>query len=394
MSFGRHLRDEWLLDQSITYLNHPTVGATPRRVLDAQRAIMAEAERQPSRFQLRELTDHIVGHWRPDKPRLRVAADGVAAFINARGEDVVFVDNTTAGANAVLRSFPFAPGDEVLISELCYGGVARAATYAARERGARVATVEMPQPLDPVAVADAFVAAVTPRTRIAIVEHIVADAAVILPLEDIARRLKARGVAVLADGAHAPGAVVLDVPSLGVDWYIANLHKSAFVPRSSGFLWATPERQAGLHPTVISWGLDEGFTAEFDLVGTRDASAHLAAPAAFAFIDAFGLDRILAYNHGLAWNGARMLAQTWGTSFDTPDALIPTMASVPLPESLGTTRDAAGTLRDALLFEDQIEVGVHAWRGQLYVRVAAQMYNDMDDYARLAAAVLKRGGSR
>ena len=252
----------------------------------------------------------------------------------------------------------------------------------------------MPQPLDPATVADAFVAAVTPNTRLAIVEHIVADAAVILPLEDIARRLKARGVAVLADGAHAPGAVALDVPSFGVDWYIANLHKSAFVPRSSGFLWAARDRQAALHPTVISWGLDEGFTAEFDLVGTRDASAHLAAPAAFAFIDSFGFDRILAYNHGLAWNGARLLAQKWGTSFDTPEALIPTMATVPLPESLGTTRDAAGTLRDALLFEDQIEVGVHAWRGRLYVRVAAQIYNDLDDYERLAAAVLTRGGSR
>ena len=393
MFFGRHLRDEWLLDQSITYLNHPTVGATPRRVLDAQRAIQAEAERQPSRFQLRELTEHIVGHWRPEKPRLRVAAESVAAFVKARGEDVVFVDNTTAGANAVLRSFPFAPGDEVLISELCYGGVAKAAAYATRERGAVVTTVPVTPPLQPDAITDAFMAAVTPRTRIAIVEHIAADAAVILPLREIAQRMKARGVAVLADGAHAPGALALDVPSLGVDWYIANLHKSAFVPRSSGFLWATPERHTGLHPTVISWGLDEGFTAEFDLVGTRDASAHLAAPAALAFIDSFGFDRILAYNHGLAWSGARLLAQTWGTSFDTPEVLIPTMASVPLPESLGTTRDAAGTLRDALLFEDQIEVGVHAWRGQLYVRVAAQIYNDMDDYERLAAAVLKRAGA-
>ena len=227
---------------------------------------------------------------------------------------------------------------------------ADAATLAAR--------FMMPPPLRADAMADAFVAAVSSHTRIAIVDHIAAEAAVILPLADIARRVKARGVAVLADGAHAPGAVALDVPALGVDWYVANLHKSAFVPRSSGFLWAAPDRQTGLHPTVISWGLDEGFTKEFDSVGTRDASAHLAAPAALAFIDSFGLEAILAHNHALAWNGARMLAQTWGTSFDTPEALIGTMASVPLPESLGTSRDDAARLRDALLFEDQIEVGV------------------------------------
>lgn len=394
MLFGRHLRDEWFLDPSITYLNHPTVGATPRRVLAAQHAIQVEAERQPSRFQLRELSEHIVGHWRPEKPRLRVAADAVATFVNARGEDIVFVDNTTAGANAVLRSFPFAPGDEILVSELCYGGVARAAAYAARDRGAVVTIVPVEPPARPDAIADAFVAAVSPRTRLAIVEHIVADAAVILPLADIARRLKAKDVAVLADGAHAPGAIALDVPSYGVDWYIANLHKSAFVPRASAFLWTPPDRQPALHPTVISWGLDEGFTAEFDLVGTRDASAHLAAPSAFSFIDSFGLDRILAHNHELAVNGARFLAEKWGTSFDTPEAIVPTMASVPLPASLGTTRDDAGTLRDALLFEHNIEVGVNAWRGHLYTRVAAQIYNDMDDYDRLAAAVLERGGKR
>ena len=392
MTFGRHLRDLWLLDPAITYLNHPTVGATPCRVLDAQRAIQDEAERQPSRFHLRELTEHVVGHWRPEKPRLRVAADAVAAFVNARGEDLVFVDNTTAGANAVLRSFPLAPGDEVLVSELSYGGLVKAATYAARERGAVVTTVPMPPPLRADAMADAFVAAVSSHTRIAIVDHIAAEAAVILPLADIARRVKARGVAVLADGAHAPGAVALDVPALGVDWYVANLHKSAFVPRSSGFLWAAPDRQTGLHPTVISWGLDEGFTKEFDSVGTRDASAHLAAPAALAFIDSFGLEAILAHNHALAWNGARMLAQTWGTSFDPPEAMIGTMASVPLPESLGTSRDDAARLRDALLFEDQIEVGVSTWRGRMYTRVAAQIYNDMDDYEHLAAAVLRRAG--
>ena len=392
MIFGRHLRDEWLLDQSITYLNHPTVGATPRRVLDAQHAIHVETERQPSRFQLRELTEIVVGHWRPEKPRLRAAAEAVAAFVHARGEDLVFVDNTTAGANAVLRSFPLAPGDEVLVSELSYGGVVNAAKYAARERGASVSTMPMPSSFTDEAIADAFSAAITSRTRIAIVEHIAPEAAIILPVAEIAARLKARGVAVLVDGAHAPGAIALDVPSLGVDWYVANLHKWAFVPRSSGFLWAAPDRQAGLHPAVISWGLDQGFTAEFDLTGTRDASAHLAAPAAFAFIDSFGLDQILAHNHALVWDAVRLLTERWGTSFNTPESLIGPMATVPLPDGLGTSRDDAGRLRDSLLFEDHIEVPVLSWRNRLHVRVSAQIYNDMGDVERLASAVDARIG--
>lgn len=381
---------EWYLDPAITYLNHPTVGATPKRVLEAQQAIVIEAERQPSRFQLRELTSIIVGHWRPEKPRLRVAADAVAAFVGARGEDLVFVDNTTSGINAVFHSFPLAQGDDLLVSELSYGGVVNAARFVTRQRGASLTTVQMPSVLRADAIADAILAAVTPRTRLALLEHIIPEAALVLPVAEIAARLKARGVATVVDGAHAPGAIALDVPSIGADYYVANLHKSAFVPRSSGFLWAAPERQAGLHPPVISWGLDQGFTDEFDLAGTRDASAHLAAPAALAFIESFGLQRILDYNHALVWKGSHLLAERWGTTFDTPESMVGTMASVPLPASLGSTREDGARVRDWLLFENNIEVGINVWRGQLRVRVAAQIYNDLDDFERLAAAVAVR----
>ena len=391
MTFGRHLLDEWLLDPAITYLNHPTVGATPRRVLVAQRIIQDEIERQPSRFLLRELSGVIVGAWRPERPRLRAAADRVAAFVGARGDDLVFVDNTTTGVNGVLRSFPFEPGDEILVSDLAYGGVVLAATFAARERGATVRTVAIPTPYSPEGIADAFEQAAGPRTRIAIVDHIAAEAAIVLPLADIASRLRRRGVFVLADGAHVPGALPLDISSLGVDWYVANLHKWAFVPRSSGFLWVDPQRQAGLHPAVISWGLDQGMTMEFDLVGTRDPSPYLAAPAALSFIDELGgLQAIHAYTHDLSWRGARLLAERWGTPLDTPRALVGPMASVMLPAQLGSTREEAALVRDALLFEDNIEVQVHVTRGRLHARVSAQIYNDMSDYERLAEAVRRR----
>lgn len=392
MTFGHALRSEWLLDPDITYLNHGTVGATPRRVLEEQHAIVMEAERQPSRFQLRELTGIIVGAWRPEKPRIRQAADAVAAFVGARGEDLVFVDNATSGVNAVLQSFPLAPGDDVLVNELNYGGCVNAARLVTRTRHASLTTVEMPPALRADAIADVIVDAVTPRTRLALIDHVVPEAALVLPVAEIAARLKARGVAVVVDGAHAPAGIALDVPSLGVDYYVANLHKWAFVPRSSGFLWAPPERQAGLHPPVISWGLDQGFTAEFDLTGTRDASAHLAAPAALAFIESFGLDAILAHNHELVWKAAHLLAERWGTVFDTPESMIGSMATVPLPESLGATRADAARLRDWLLFDEHIEVGVTAWRGRLHVRIAAQIYNDLEDYERLAAAVAVRAG--
>jgi isopenicillin-N epimerase len=391
-TFGHAMLAEWALDPAVLYLNHGTVGATPRRVMAAQHAIQAEIERQPSRFLLRELTEIDMGARNPAPPRMRAAAEVVGAFLGTRGEDLAFVDNVTTGLNAVLRSLLFRPGDEILITSYIYGATANIARYVARERGATVKSVEIPfPPRDEGEIIAAVEAGIGPRTRLVVVDHITSETALVLPLAEIAERCRARGVPVVADAAHAPGAIAVDIPSYGVDWYVANLHKWAWVPRSSGILWAPLGRQAGLHPAVISWGLDQGFTAEFDLVGTRDPSAHLAAPAAIAMIRELGADTVRRYNHELCWTAARMLAVRWGTPFTTPESMIAVMATVPLPERFGTTRDDAIRLRDALLFEDRIEIQLHAARGRLWVRISAQVYNELADYERLAEAVERRG---
>lgn len=235
---------------------------------------------------------------------------------------------------------------------------------------------------------EAYESAVGPKTRLAIVDHISAQSALLFPLAEIASRLKARGVAVLADGAHAPGAIALDLPALGVDWYVGNLHKWMWVPRSSGILWASAERQRDLHPLVASCGLDQGFTTAFDGPGTRDPSPHLSAPAAIAFMRTLGVDAVSAYNHTLAWTGAHRLASAWGTRFDVPESMVATMATVMLPEALGVTSADAAAVRDRLLFEQHIEVPIHAFRDRLWLRLSAQVYNDMSDIDLLAAAVL------
>ncbi|MEO5895765.1 MAG: aminotransferase class V-fold PLP-dependent enzyme [Vicinamibacterales bacterium] len=389
--FGVAMRAEWPLDPTITYLNHGTVGVTPLRVLAAQQQIRDEIERQPSRFLLRELTAISVGLPGSEPPRIRQAAAAIAAYVGADRDDVVFIDNATTGANAVLRSFPLGAGDEILVTDLGYGGVTQAAMFAARQHGATVRTAVMPHPIRSTSqLVEACVAALGPRTRLAIVDHITSQSALIMPLAEITAQCRSRGVAVLADGAHAPGAIPLDIPSLGVDWYVANLHKWMWVPRSSAILWSSPARKADLHPAVISWGLDQGFTAEFDLPGTRDPSPHLAAPAAIRMMEEFGGAAVREYNHALAWDGARLLAERWGSEFVTPESMIGTMATVALPAAIGSTADEAVTLRSQLLFEDRIEVQLHAYGGRLHARISAQIYNDLDDVERLAAAVVRR----
>jgi isopenicillin-N epimerase len=181
----------------------------------------------------------------------------------------------------------------------------------------------------------------------------------------------------------------IDVARLGVAWYTGNLHKWACSPRSCGVLWAAPERQATLHPPVISWGLDKGFTAEFDWTGTRDVSAWLAAPEGLRFLDELGRDAVWNHNHGLAWEGAQLLATRWGTTLGFDRSDIGFMATVAMPASAGSTPKDALRVRDALLFDHHIEVQVHATHERAWARISAQVYNAIGDVEKLATAVLK-----
>lgn len=389
-SYGRRMRGQWLLDPAIAYLNHGTVGATPIPVIEHWRRIQDDIERQPAQFLLRELADHdAVGE--PAAPRMRIAAAAAAAFVGCNPGQFAFVDNATTGCNAVLRSFPFQPGEEILVTSLGYGGVTKAAHFAARQRGCTLRVVDLPAPG---AAATDFVAAIeaglSPRTRMLVVDHITSPTALVLPLAAIAAVCRRRGVLVLADGAHAPGAIELDIESLGVDFYVANLHKWLWTPRACGFVWVAREHAANLSPTVISWGYGNGLAAEFDLPGTRDPAAFLTTPFAISLWQEWGGRQILDYNRGLVLRSATRLAMAWETPFVIPREMIGPMAWLSLPEDLGATTADAVALQAALLREDLIEVPVFADGGRLACRISAQIYNDDGDFTRLADAIERR----
>lgn len=384
--FGRHLRSEWLLDPAVTYLNHGTVGATPRRVLARQREIQDEIERQPARFLYREL-DAVLGAVAPETSRLHQALAAVAPRLGADVADLVFVDNITAGANAALRSVPLGARDEIAVTTLGYGGVTNTAAYAARERGGALRTIDVPGlGADAAMIRDAVIDGLTPRTRVLVIDHLSANTALILPVAEIAAACHDRGVLVFADGAHAPGQLAVDIPALGVDWYAANLHKWAWAPRSCGILWTAPAHQAALHAPVVSWGLDRGMAAEFGFMGTRDLSPFLAAPFAFELLDEFGAAAVRSYNHDLVWWAAEHVSGQWGTEFSTLESMIGSMATVRLPAPLGTSEDDARRVRAELL-DAGFDVPVAGGAAGLTTRIAAQIYCARDDFTRLADAV-------
>ncbi|MEP7301869.1 MAG: aminotransferase class V-fold PLP-dependent enzyme [Caldimonas sp.] len=390
LPFGRALLAHFPLEPGGVYLNHGTVGVTPLAVMRARAAILDEIERHPARYMIRELMQLGMSA-PPAAPRLRAAAARVAAFLGVQRDDLVFVDNASSGINAVLRAVELEPGDEILISDQAYGGVVRAAAFIAHGGGAALASFALPFPAtDPAACVRAVEQAITSRTRLAVLDHVSSETALVLPLAAMAAACRARGVPVLVDGAQALGAIGVDIAGLGVDWYAANLHKWCFVPRSCGVLWAAPERHAGLHPGVISWGItSDDWLQEFEWTGTRDPSPWLAAPAGLDFMhEVLGVAAMRDHNHRLAWHGAGHLSARWGQAWTTPESMVGCMVTLPLPARLGPADPAtAQRLRDALLFGHGIEAPVIARGGALWIRLSLQVYNDESDIDRLENAV-------
>jgi isopenicillin-N epimerase len=280
----------------------------------------------------------------------------------------------------------------MVVTDLAYGAVKTTAKTFCDRAGATLKIVPIEFPVrDGGDVVEAIVAAITPRTKLVVVDHVTAQSALVLPVAAIAAECRRRGVPILVDGAHAPGSRPVDIASLGADWYAANLHKWAHAPRGCGILWAAPERQAHLHAPVVSWGRDRGFLHEFEHVATSDPTSCLAAPEGIACLTDWGFDACVRYMHDLAWRAAERLTEQWGTPFTTPREMVGAMVTLPLPEALGSTDADAERLRLALLVEDRIEVQLHAWRGRLWTRVSMQIYNDLADITRLGDAVARRG---
>ena len=206
-------------------------------------------ERQPARFVLRETTDfHYLEQptTRP-VPRLREAAAALAAFVGTTADALVFVDNATSGCGAVLGSLDLRPGDRILVTDHGYGAVTNAARHVAARAGAEVVTMAMPWPrFDRAAIVHAYREAITPRTRLVILDHVTSGSALVMPVEDILALARAAGARVLVDGAHAPGLLPLALDALDADWWTGNLHKWAMAPRSSAILVARADARESL----------------------------------------------------------------------------------------------------------------------------------------------------
>lgn len=371
------LAAHWSLDPAVAYLNHGSFGACPKAVLALQSELRAELEREP--------VDFLVRTW---QSRIDTAREGLAAFLGAKAADLAFVPNATTGVNAVLRSLVLEAGDELLTTSHVYAACGKTLDFVAGRSGARVVTAPIPFPLaggDEVVAA--ILAAVTPRTRLALLDHVTSPTALVYPIQRLVAELGARGIDTLVDGAHAPGMVALDLAGIGAAYYTGNAHKWLCAPKGAAFLHVRRDRQGGLHPGTISHGYAQGFHAEFDWTGTCDPTPWLCILESIRFMGDLlpgGWPEVMATNRALALQARDLLGGRFGLATPAPEAMIGSIASLPLP----TPRKGAPAARldsDALSAWFRAR-GVETWFYHSpvpVVRVSAQLYNSLEQYERL-----------
>lgn len=374
------------------HLNHGSYGGCPRAVVDAAAAWRARLEAAPMRF--------LVLDWQRELDRARAA---LAAFVRAPAERLAFVPGATTGVAIALHSAApsLAAGDELLTTDHAYRACRNQLERLAAARGLRITTVALPEPFDAEALLARTRAAITPRTRLALLDHITSPTALRLPLEAMLAPLAARGATVVVDGAHAPGQLDLDVGALlarGVTYYAGNNHKWLCAPKGSGFLVAAPGAPA--LPVVTSHGGSPAYGppnrlhAELDWPGTHDPAPYLATPAAIAAVAAEGggWPAVLARNHALALElRARFVSALGGAPSGArplpPDTAIGTMAAIPITLPPGTE---PLRLEEQLLAEGWEVPIVGFFTGPL-VRLSAHLYNHAAEAEALARKLAALG---
>ncbi|MBR5977571.1 MAG: aminotransferase class V-fold PLP-dependent enzyme [Verrucomicrobia bacterium] len=384
----------WGLDPEITFLNHGSFGACPTAILERQDELRRELERNPMDFLHRTL-----------EPRYDYARQRLADFVGCKFESLTFVPNATTGVNSVLQSLSFKEGDEIIVTNHEYNASRNALNYVAFLNRVRVRQVDIPYPIQKrEEVVLPVLKAITPRTRLVLLDHITSATGFIMPIEEIIQECNRRNIETLIDGAHGPGMVPLNLDQLGATYYTGNCHKWMCTPKGSALLYVRPDRISIMHPSVISHGFNtirtdrSKYSIQFGWTGTICPTPYLCVPDTIDFLEKTvpgGWPAIREYNHQLVLQGRDLLCKALNVPVPCPDEFQGSMVTIPIPadprKRPPTLPRFEAILQNDLWERHKIEVPIFFWPDLVtrHVRISAQLYNSIEDYQTLADALLE-----
>jgi selenocysteine lyase/cysteine desulfurase len=198
-----------------------------------------------------------------------------------------------------------------------------------------------------------------------------------------------KNILTLVDGAHAIGAIEINLKKLNPDFYLTNAHKWLYTHRSACILYVKKNLQKLIHPIITSFGYLQSFQDEFFWLGTKDYSSYLTISDALDFRQTIANETdIFSYNHQLVIQAGNLLATMWKSSTLTSNNnYISTMNNIQLPLFIDTI-DKMNVLYQKLIDQHNIFLPMFQFDNKFYCRISAQIYMELSDYQKVGKFVL------
>ena len=376
-----NLKQHFLLDPSVSFLNHGSFGATPKPVFEAYQEWQLRLERQPVLFLGRELDG-----------LLKTSRQALGKYLNADADDLVYIPNATHGVNIIAHSLQLKSGDEILTTDHEYGACDYTWDFISAKVGAKYIHQPISLPVHSTRViVDQFWLGITPRTKVIYLSHITSPTALRMPVEQICQRAREAGILTVIDAAHSPGQIPVDIQALGADIVFGNCHKWMLNAKGSAFLYVKRDFQHLIDPLVVSWGYnptpetttDSRFIDILQWTGTKDPAAALTVPTAIQFMQEHNWDEVRNECHDLLRLGIEKICNLVNMPplYPIDSDFYGQMGIAPLPSS------NLAVLKSRLYSECKIEVPLIQWQDKQFVRISVQGYNSMEEIDVLANAL-------
>ena len=375
------LKEHFLLDPAVIFLNHGSFGASPKPVFEAYQNWQLRLERQPVLFLGRELDS-----------LLKDSRQALGEYLNADADDLVYITNATHGVNIIAHSLKIKPGDEILTTDHEYGACDYSWDFICDKTGAKYTHQPIPLPVhSKEEIVEQFWSGVTPQTKVIYLSHITSPTALRLPVELICQRAKQAGILTVLDASHSPGQIPVDLQSIGADIIFGNCHKWMLNVKGSAFLYVRREIQHLIDPLIVSWGYHptpetatgSRFIDILQWTGTKDPTAALTVPIAIQFMQEHNWDEVRNVCHVLLRQAIERICDLTHMPplYPLDSDLYSQMGIAPLPSSKLTL------LKSRLYNEYKIEVPLIQWQDKQFVRISVQGYNSQEDIDALVKAL-------
>lgn len=278
--FWNMVRTQMMLRKDIMYLNNGSFGSTPRMVFDAVvKGFRMIAEDPKSTGKLLEKIEEV--------------RKKVADFVGASEDEIALTRSTTEGMSMVAAGLPLKKGDEVLISDHEHSAGTQPWLLRGARDGIELREVKIPCPPEsPEQILNLFNDALTKKTRVISISHMTHAHGLLLPVKELCKLARDKGIFTVLDAAHPPGMFPFDLHDIDPDFYAGSPHKWLDAPAGSGIFYVRKDRIDTLWPMYGARGWDRKNARRFEATGTKVWPVTCALGKAIDFQLAIGRERI------------------------------------------------------------------------------------------------------